>query len=63
LLAAIAKAGGLTDRASSKVRIKRRDEDGRDLEIVVNYKRILSGSDLDPTLQPDDMIVVKESFF
>jgi polysaccharide export outer membrane protein len=63
LLAAIAKAGGLTDRASSKVRIKRRDEDGRDLEIVVNYKRILSGSELDPTLQPDDMIVVKESFF
>jgi len=63
LLAAIAKAGGMTGRASSTVRIKRRGEDGRDREIEVNYKRILAGSEPDPTLQPDDVVVVKESFF
>jgi polysaccharide biosynthesis/export protein len=63
LLSVIAKAGGPTDRASSKVRIKRRGPDGKDIEIVVDYKRILSGMDRDPILEPNDVVVVKESFF
>ncbi|MFY9552005.1 MAG: polysaccharide biosynthesis/export family protein [Thermoanaerobaculia bacterium] len=63
LLSLIAKAGGPTDRASSKVRIKRRGPDGKDTEIVVNYRRILSGKDRDPILQPNDVVIVKESFF
>ncbi len=63
LLSVIARAGGPTDRASSKVRIKRRGPDGKDTEIVVNYKRILSGKDRDPILEPNDVVVVKESFF
>ena len=54
---------GPTDRASSKVRIKRRGPDGKDTEIVVDYKRILSGKDRDPILEPNDVVVVKESFF
>lgn len=63
LLSAIAKAGGMTDRASSSVRIKRRGEDGKDREFEVHYKKVLSGSEPDPTLQPDDVVIVKESFF
>jgi polysaccharide export outer membrane protein len=63
LLAVIARAGGPTDRASSKIRIKRHTPDGKDTEIVVNYSRILSGKDRDPILEPNDVVIVKESFF
>jgi polysaccharide export outer membrane protein len=63
LLSVLAKAGGLTDRASKTIRIKRRDASGRDVETVVDYKRVLSGKDIDPTLKADDVIVIKESFF
>lgn len=63
LLSVLAKAGGLTDRASKSIRIKRRDASGKDVESVVDYKRILSGKDPDPVLKADDVVVVKESFF
>lgn len=63
LLSVLSKAGGLTDRASRTIRIKRRDASGRDAETVVDYKRILSGKDVDPALRADDVIVIKESFF
>jgi polysaccharide export outer membrane protein len=63
LLSVIAKAGGLTDRASKKIRIKRRTPDGKDTEMVVDYNRVLAGDIPDPEIQPNDVIVVKESFF
>ncbi len=64
LLSAIAKAGGFTDRAArGGIRIKRRGPDGKDHETVVNYNRIVSGKDADPDLKPDDVVIVKESFF
>ncbi len=63
LLAAIAKAGGMTDRASNSVKIKRRSTDGKDSEIVVKYGSILKGKVPDPELKPDDVIVVGEAFF
>lgn len=63
LLAAIARAGGLTDRASKKLLIKRQRPEGETEEIQVNYKRIVSGREPDPELEPGDVIVVKESFF
>lgn len=63
LLSVIAKAGGFTDKASSKVLIKRRGPDGKDSEIVVSYSRVVSGKDRDPSLKPDDVVIVKESFF
>jgi polysaccharide export outer membrane protein len=63
LLSVLSKAGGLTDKASKKVRIKRRDASGRDVETVYDYKRILAGKDPDPVLKGDDVVVVKESFF
>ena len=62
VLAAIARAGGLTDRASSKILIKRRDSSGHDVEIEVNYKRIISGDAPDMDLEPNDVVVVKRSF-
>jgi polysaccharide biosynthesis/export protein len=63
LLSVIAKAGGLTDRASKSIRVKRRGPDGKDVENLVNFGRIVKGKDPDPVLLPDDVVVVKESFF
>lgn len=63
LLAAIARAGGLTERASKKLLIKRRQPGGGTEEIVVRYKRIVAGREPDPELRQGDVIVVKESFF
>jgi polysaccharide biosynthesis/export protein len=63
LLSVIAKAGGLTNRASKSVRIKRRGDDGKDVESVVNYNRVVSGDLPDPDLSGDDVVIVKESFF
>lgn len=62
LLIAIARAGGLTDEASSKIRILRGRGDER-VEIVANYRRILAGKDPDPELEDGDILVVRESFF
>lgn len=61
LLAAIARAGGLTERASSKVLIKRNDS-SRD-EVTVDYRRILAGREPDFALEDGDVVVVQESFF
>jgi len=63
LLSVIAKAGGLTDRASKSILIKRRGLDGKDLEIHVNYKAVIAGKEPDPSLRADDVVVVSESFF
>jgi polysaccharide biosynthesis/export protein len=63
LLTVIARAGGLTERASSKLRIKRRGEDGLMQEIEAHYGRILDGHDPDLELRDGDLLVVKESFF
>ncbi len=63
LLTAIARAGGLTERASPKLRIKRRGEDGLMREIEAHYGRILDGQDPDLELEDGDLLVVKESFF
>jgi polysaccharide export outer membrane protein len=62
LLTVLAKAGGLTDRASKSIRIKRRGADGKDVETVVDYGRILSGRSEDPAIQPNDVVIVKVSF-
>lgn len=63
LLTAIARMGGLGDRASKNITIKRRKSNGTVEEIEVNYKRVLNGVDVDPSLENGDLIVVKESFF
>jgi len=64
LLAAIATAGGLTDRSSPKIRIRRPDgTSGKSEELVVDYKAILQGDAPDVELFEGDVVVVKESFF
>ena len=63
LLSAIAKAGGLTDRASKTILIKRKSSDGKDTETKVNYKAVIAGKVPDPPLKADDVVVVSESFF
>jgi polysaccharide export outer membrane protein len=65
VLTAIAHAGGLTDRASSKIQIKRvagASASGPN-EIIVDYKKILAGKEPDLELRQGDVLVVKESFF
>lgn len=63
LLTAIARAGGLTETASNKISVKRETESGEREEIVVDFRRLLSGKVSDLELQDGDLIVVKESFF
>jgi polysaccharide biosynthesis/export protein len=63
LLSVIAKAGGLTDRASKTILIKRKAPDGKDVETKVNYKAVIAGREADPILKADDVVVVQESFF
>jgi len=63
LLAAIAHAGGLTDRASKKILIKRGGHADGPQEITVDFNRILAGKEPDVDLRQGDVIVVKESFF
>lgn len=63
LLAAIARAGGLTDRAARRIVIRREDAAGKAQEIVVDYKKVLSGKTADVALREGDVVVVKESFF
>ena len=64
LLTAIARAGGLTDRAASRVTIKRSGGlGGQQSVLTADYKRILAGKDLDIELKSGDVLVIKESFF
>ena len=64
ILNAIARAGGLDDRASKGgVQIKRRDATGGEAILKVDLGDILSGKDPDVILQEGDVVVVKESFF
>lgn len=63
LLTALARAGGLLETASKKIRIIRHSADGERQEETVDYRAVLSGSTPDPKLEDGDLIVVKESFF
>lgn len=63
LLTALARAGGLSERASNKIRIQRREGSGPARDLIVRYKRIVAGEDPDPELRHGDVIIVKESFF
>lgn len=62
LLTALARAGGLTDRAAREVIIRRQGKGGAQ-ELTADAKRILSGKDPDVELEQGDVVVVKEAFF
>ncbi len=61
VLSVIARAGGLSDRASKKLSIKRRRGESLQEEIEVDYKKILAGKEPDVALSDGDVLVVKES--
>jgi polysaccharide export outer membrane protein len=63
LLTAIARAGGLSENASKKVRILRNSPSGAREEIVVDFRSILNNREPDVVLVDGDLVVVKESFF
>ena len=64
LLQAIAKAGGMTDRANLKeVQILRQSDDGTQAIATINIKHVRKGEAADPLLQDGDIIVVPETFF
>lgn len=63
LLYAIARAGGLADRASPKIVIQRRGEGDEVEQIHANYKQIVAGKAPDVELEDGDVLIVKESFF
>jgi polysaccharide export outer membrane protein len=64
LLAAIARAGGLTEKASkNRILVKRQRQGGGEEELRVSYRKILSGSAPDVELRAGDVIVVQEAFF
>jgi polysaccharide export outer membrane protein len=63
VLTAIAHAGGLTDRASGRILVKRGGHTDGPAEITADYKKILAGREPDVDLRQGDVIVVKESFF
>jgi len=63
VMTALARAGGLTDRAAGTLTIKRRDRSGKDIEIKVNARRVLAGKEPDIELLAGDVLMVKESFF
>jgi polysaccharide export outer membrane protein len=62
LLQALAGAGGLTDRASKTVMIKR-IVGGKPVSLNVNYRKITDGNAPDVPLLDNDTIVVRESLF
>lgn len=61
VLSVIARAGGLTDRASKKMAIKRRKGESLEEEVQVDYKKILAGKEPDLALADGDVLVIKES--
>jgi polysaccharide export outer membrane protein len=61
LLRAIAQAGGFTDRARKSSVLITRKQDGKEIKIKVNLKKILSGRKPDFELQANDIVYVKES--
>jgi protein involved in polysaccharide export with SLBB domain len=63
LLMVISRAGGLADRASGKIVIKRQTEDGGGREMLVDYEKIVDGKAPDVALQDRDILIAKESFF
>lgn len=65
VLAAIARAGGLSERASNKIRIKRNRAEPNSPEamVEVDYRALVNARVADVELNQGDVIVVKESFF
>ena len=62
ILSVVARAGGLTNRASKKIVIKRQDAAGMVHETVVDYKAIFAGKTPDVKLRAGDILLARKSF-
>ena len=63
LLQAVARAGGPGARAAvEKIVIMRQSAEGK-VRLRANLKRIIEGREEDVALEPDDIVVVPETFF
>ncbi len=60
LVAALARVGGRSERASNSIVVRR---SGSGEEIRADYKKLLSGRQADIELRNGDVVIVKESFF
>ena len=59
LLQAIAQAGGTTEWASSSVKIKKKEKvTGKEMQVTVNLKNMLSGRTPDIVLEEGDIVIV-----
>ena len=60
VLQAFALAGGFTEWASKKEILLLRKKDGKDIAIIINYKDLADGENLEQNvyLEPDDTIIV-----
>jgi polysaccharide biosynthesis/export protein len=64
LLQAVARAGGLTERANLRgVHVLRKKADGTQQRIPVDLKDIRKGKADDPVLEEGDVVVIPETFF
>lgn len=63
VLTTIARAGGLTERASSTIILRTKNAAGKEQEVQLDYKKILRGKEEDRLLKAGDILIVKESFF
>jgi polysaccharide export outer membrane protein len=64
LLQAVARAGGLTERANLRgVHILRKVPGGAQTRIAVNLRELRKGKSEDIPLEDGDVIVVPETFF
>lgn len=63
VLTAIARAGGLSERASSTIILRTKNAAGKEQELRLDYKKILRGKVEDRLLKAGDILIVKESFF
>lgn len=63
VLAVVARAGGLSERASKKIVLKRRRGNTLVEEVAIDYRRILAGKEPDLHLREGDVLIARESFF
>jgi polysaccharide export outer membrane protein len=58
-LQAVSIAGGFTPfAAKSRITVRRRDNEGRDIAIPVSYKDVINGNQTNIVLRPGDIIIV-----
>ena len=64
LVRLISEAGGFTPiAAQNRVKIVRAVQDGPEVSLQVDMRKVLEGKEKDVDLEPKDLIVISESFF